>query len=85
MTRAHIALKERLGPDIYKSWFRDMRFIACDGGKTILAQVPHKFVGIWIRAHYHDQLRMCVRAEFRGVKKIIVQHSTKVRATSYDE
>jgi hypothetical protein len=67
--RIHTRLKERLGEDIYASWFSALEFGSFDG-ELLIGSVPVKFLKHWIENHYYDDLLECCADEFEGVQRI---------------
>lgn len=67
--RIRTALRERLGYDIFFTWFAAVQFTGCDG-KTATFSVPVKFLATWIKSHYQDGLLACVRSVFPTVERV---------------
>jgi hypothetical protein len=73
--RIHALLKDRLGEEIYASWFSALEFGSFDG-ELLIASVPVTFVQHWIESHYYDDLLECCANEFDGLERIdiILRH-----------
>lgn len=66
---ARAALRLRVGPDTFDSWFHAMQFERFDG-QTITVSVPVKFLRTWVEHHYrHDLLEAC-RVEFANARRV---------------
>src|SRR5262249_39840634 len=56
--RIHALLVERLGEDIYSSWFSALEFGSFDG-ELLIGTVPVKYLKHWIESHYYEDLLEC--------------------------
>ena len=67
--KARIALKVRLGEDVFESWF-----ITCGAesysNKILTLSVPVKFLRRWIQSHYTDHILECARTEFSDIENV---------------
>src|SRR5437870_1803874 len=52
---AVVLLKERIPPDIYETWFKDLSIDKLSENELILS-VPNRFFRDWIRDRYHNVL-----------------------------
>jgi chromosomal replication initiator protein len=67
--RAQAQLRERLDEHSYKSWFSQTRFEGCDDGCLVVG-VPSQFFADWLRDHYLDAIRDCVRDSIPDFKEV---------------
>ncbi len=61
--RLHESLRERVGDDIFNSWFKTLEVESLVLG-TVTVSVPVKFLGNWIKRHYAYELSACCGAVF---------------------
>jgi chromosomal replication initiator protein len=69
--RVQAALCERLGDEVYQSWFRALEVEAFDG-ETVHVSVPVTFIKRWIEAHYRADVLACCAHVFDGARHVEV-------------
>ncbi len=63
-------LCQQLGDGPFRSWFREVRFEALDGG-TLKLSVPSAFVKKWLTEHYREAIIACwQRMHSRGIERV---------------
>lgn len=73
-------LREKLGEDVYSSWFSSVEFVQGDQATAYLS-VPTKFLKSWIQTNYRDQLIGFWQGELKTVSRIelTVRSATRPR------
>src|SRR5581483_8654538 len=69
--RVQAALRERLGDEVYFSWFRALEVEAFDG-QTVHVSVPVRFIKRWIETHYRADLLACCARVIDGARHVDV-------------
>ena len=67
--KAKRRLKDRLGEDVFSSWFGSVEFERADA-MTVYLSVPTRFLQSWINGHYRDQLLDVWASECKTVGRI---------------
>lgn len=74
-------LEERVGPDVFASWFADLE-VEQIAGDLVTVSVPVKFVRTWIETHWSTELADAVRASIAGAERVKVIALAEPRRTA---
>ncbi len=59
-TRLQDAVRARIQPEQFETWFRRAALLSADGGEVVLA-VQNSFAASWLQSYYHEVLEQAVR------------------------